>query len=295
MHNEVITIHLHVQILYYRWIVNMARSWLYAIALVFFAAVALTECSCKNRYLYHPYKQIIAAPDSIGLAYEDIYLTTDDGVRLHGWWVPVLPSAGTVLFCHGNAGNISFLLDTLHFFNKLKLNVLVFDYRGFGRSGGKPSEEGTYRDVEAAWGYLVRSRRIDPGTIAVIGRSLGGPIAAWLCQTRMPGALVLESTFTSAVDVAEYHYPTAPAELLFGDTYNTAGFLARIRCPVLVVHSPEDEIIPYKLGEKLFKLIQGPKEFLLIHGSHNSGFVESSSQYATVLERFLSENLKSNR
>jgi pimeloyl-ACP methyl ester carboxylesterase len=270
----------------------MKRPQLYMIALVFFAAAALTECSCKNRYLFHPYKQIVATPASIGLAYEDVYFTADDGVRLNGWWVPALPSRGTVLFCHGNAGNISFLLDTIRIFNQLKLNVLVFDYRGFGRSGGRPSEEGTYRDVAAAWAYLVGPGKIAPGTIAVIGRSLGGPIAAWLCQIRTPGALVLESTFTRAVDVALFHYRMAPAELLFGNTYNTIGYLARVRCPVLVVHSPEDEIIPYKLGEKLFRAIRIHGEFLLIHGSHNSGFMDSLNTYISGLERFLSKCLK---
>ncbi|HOT44417.1 MAG TPA: alpha/beta hydrolase [Spirochaetota bacterium] len=270
----------------------MLANRLYVMALVFLAAISLNECSCKNRYLFHPYKQILTTPGSIGLAYEDVYFAADDGIRLNGWWVPASPAAGTVLFCHGNAGNISFLMDTLRLYHDLKLNVLVFDYRGFGRSVGKPREEGTYRDAAAAWEYLVQLKKIDPATIAVIGRSLGGPIAAWLCQTRMPGALVLESTFTRAADVARYHYQLAPADLIFGDTYNTVGFLSRIDCPVLVVHSPDDEIIPYELGEKLFKSVKGQKEFLQIHGSHNSGFMESRSLYVPGLKRFLVGHLK---
>ncbi|HPV40503.1 MAG TPA: alpha/beta hydrolase [Spirochaetota bacterium] len=270
----------------------MLKTRLHVIGLVFIAAAALTECSCKNRYLFHPYRQIVATPQSIGIAYEDLYFTADDGIRLNGWWVPASSSEGTVLFCHGNAGNISFLLDTIRLYHDLKLNVLVFDYRGFGRSGGKPLEEGTYRDVAAAWKYLVHSKKIDPGTIVVIGRSLGGPIAAWLCQTRRPGALVLESTFTRAADVARYHYQLAPADLIFGDTYNTAGFLSRIGCPVLVVHSPDDEIIPYELGQALFKSVKGTKEFLQIHGSHNSGFMDSLNLYVPGLERFLGRHLK---
>ncbi len=271
----------------------MIKNRSFAVALVFFAAVALTECSCKNRYLFHPYRQIVTTPDSLGLAYEDVYFTADDGIRLNGWWVPASSPAGTVLFCHGNAGNISFLMDTVRLYHDLKLSILVFDYRGFGRSGGKPAEEGTYRDVAAAWNYLVRIKKIDPGTIAVIGRSLGGPIAAWLCQTNTPGALVLESTFTRAADVAKYHYQLAPADLIFGDTYNTSGFLSRVGCPVLVVHSPDDEIIPYELGDKLFKSVKGQKEFLRIQGSHNSGFLDSLDLYVPGLERFLRRYLKS--
>ncbi len=270
----------------------MIASRLRLVVLALFAVLIFAESGCKNRYLYHPYKQIVETPGSISLAYEDIYFTADDGVRLNGWWVPASISKGTVLFCHGNAGNISFLLDTIRLYHEMKLNVFVFDYRGFGKSGGVPSEEGTYRDAAAAWQYLVRLRKINPGNMAVVGRSLGGPIAAWLCQTRTPGALVLESTFTRAADVALHHYPMAPAELIFGDTYNTVGFLTRIRCPILVVHSPEDEIIPYKLGEKLYKLVQGPKEFLLIHGSHNSGFMESMNQYVSGFGRFLLKYLK---
>ena len=270
----------------------MKRTTIHITALVLLIVAAVSGCGCKNRYLFHPYRQMVTVPAAIGLAFDDAYFTADDGVKLNGWWVPASSSRGTVLFCHGNAGNISFLIDTINIFHQMRFNVFVFDYRGYGRSGGKPSEEGTYKDAAAAWTYLVRTRNIAPRTIAVIGRSLGGPIAAWLCQTRTPGALVLESTFTRAADVALFHYRMAPADLLFGDTYNAAGYLARVRCPVLVVHSPEDEIIPYNLGIKLFQAVQGPREFLQIHGSHNSGFLDSLNLYVPVLERFLLKNLK---
>ncbi|MBP7737259.1 MAG: alpha/beta hydrolase [Spirochaetes bacterium] len=270
----------------------MMKPRFYAIVLLFFAALALTEAGCKNRYLFHPYKQIVDTPASMGLVFDDVYFNAADGIRINAWWVPAPAPKGTILFCHGNAGNISFLLDTIRLFHGLKLNVLVFDYRGFGRSGGSATEEGTYRDVAAAWEYLVSFRKIDPGTIAVIGRSLGGPIAAWICQDRTPGALVLEATFTRAADVALHHYPMAPGELLFGDTYNAGKYVTRVRCPVLVVHSPEDEIIPYDLGAKLFKKINGPKEFLMIRGSHNNGFMESLNEYASGLDWFLVRHLK---
>ncbi len=250
------------------------------------AAALVSECSCKNRFLYYPSSGIVAVPSDEGLAYEDVFFFASDGVRLNGWWVPAAKGRGVVLFCHGNGGNISFLLQTISIYNSLKLDVLVFDYRGYGRSGGTPSEEGTYRDVEAAWEYLVRARKTDPGAIIVIGRSLGGPIAAWLCKTRSPRGLVLESTFTKAADVANFHYRLAPGSLLFGSSYDTAAHLADVRCPVLVVHSPEDEIIPYEMGEKLFRLVRGPGEFVVIHGPHNTGFMMSADQYAAAVERF---------
>lgn len=260
----------------------------------FICAVLLLagQTGCKNRFLYYPVRAIIETPDRHGLAYEDLYFTAIDGIRLNGWWLPVKNSRGTVLFCHGNGGNISYMLDRVRIYHSLKLNVLFFDYRGYGLSGGEPTEEGTYRDAAAAWDYLVSKKRILPERIVVIGWSLGGPVAAWLCRTRNPGALVLESTFTSAADVAAGMYPHTPVRLIFGDTYNTAGFITRVRCPVLVVHSPEDDIIPYQLGQRLFRLAPGRKEFLVIHGSHNGGYAESVGVYMKGLDLFFSKYIQ---
>lgn len=260
--------------------------------MVFIAAIALAECSCKNRYLFHPYKEIVATPASIGLSFEDVYFTTADAVRLNAWWVPAAGARATVLVCHGNGGNISYMLYTIRVFHDMKCNVLVFDYRGYGRSSGSPTEEGTYRDVDAAWRFLTETKKISPRSIVVIGHSLGGPIAAWLCQTRQPAALVLQSTFTRAAEVAIFHFRMAPGVVLFGDTYNTAAYVTRVRCPILVVHSPEDNIVPFDLGEKLYKACPDPKEFLLIHGDHNSAFIESLKQYVPALDRFITTSIQ---
>jgi len=258
------------------------------VAIVFFiSAASLAECSCKNRFLFYPYREIVSLPSDEGFTYEDVYFRASDGVRLNGWWVPAGKSSGVVLFCHGNGGNISFLIQTVEIYNSLELDVFVFDYRGYGRSDGVPSEDGTYRDVEAAWNYLTGVRKIEAGKIVVVGRSLGGAIAAWLCTVRTPRALVLESTFTRAADVANFHYPLAPGMILFGDTYDTAARLALVQCPVLVIHSPEDEIVPYELGKKLFGISPEPKEMLVIHGPHNTGFMMSAGQYASAIEQFL--------
>jgi uncharacterized protein len=235
---------------------------------------------------------MVTSPAAAGLVYEDVYFKTEDDVRINAWWVPAARPRGTVLFCHGNAGNISFLTDTISVFTSMGLNVMVFDYRGYGKSGGVPSEEGTYRDVRAAWRYMTDIKKIDHGKIIVIGRSLGGPIAAWLCQSVRPCALVLESTFTNAADVANFHYSAAQGSIIFGDTYNTASYVPRVECPVLVIHSPEDEIAPFVLGEKLFRLAPKPREFLLIHGSHDEGFMQSLEHYRSGLDRFLSRYLK---
>jgi uncharacterized protein len=252
----------------------------------------VSGAGCKNRLMFHPYSKLVSDPSAAGIPFEDIYFTTKDGIRLNGWWVAAQGGGGTVLFCHGNAGNISFLVDTIAIYRGMGLNVFVFDYRGFGRSGGAPTEVGTYRDVSAAWDYITTVKKVPPSRIIFIGRSLGGAIAAWQSQDCAPGALVLESTFTRAADVANAHYDFEPGELVLGDAYNTAGYLSRVHCPVLVVHSPEDEIVPFKLGKELYEKAGTPKEFLMIHGSHNAGFIQSRDIYTVGMMRFIKTHVR---
>ena len=269
---------------------NKALGALFAVIIA--ALVILSGTGCKNRLMFHPYGQLVSSPSAAGLKFEDIYFNTEDGIRLNGWWVAAPGGRGTVLFCHGNAGNISFLVETIVIFHEMGLDVLVFDYRGFGRSGGTPTEEGTYRDAAAAWKYLTVQKKVPPSRIILVGRSLGGPIAAWLSQDRSPGALVLESTFTRAADVADAHYDFSPGNLLFGDAYKTSAYITRARCPMLVVHGPEDEIVPYRLGLELFRKAPVPKEFLMIHGSHNGGFLQSREIYTAGIIRFITTHVR---
>jgi fermentation-respiration switch protein FrsA (DUF1100 family) len=171
-----------------------------------------------------------------------------------------------VLFCHGNAGNVSHRLDTLQFFRSLGLGTLIFDYRGYGRSDGSPSEKGTYRDAEAAWRHLVEQRQIPPERIVILGRSLGGAVAARLAADQRPGALVVESAFTSVPDLAARMFPVYPVHLLARIRYNTLKWIRRVHCPVLVVHSRDDEMIPFRHGRRLFEAAPEPKEFLELRG-----------------------------
>lgn len=256
-----------------------------------FITAFLSFTSCKAGLLFYPSRHIVATPEETGLEYKSVYFITKDKVRLNGWWIPSNRERGTVLFCHGNAGNISHRLDSFKIFNGLNLNVFIFDYRGYGKSGGAPSEEGTYQDVKSAWKYLVENKKIKPDKIIVFGRSLGGPIATWLAQKYRPGILIIESTFTSASEVAEHHYKWFPSGAVFGDTYSTDRYIKNVKCPVLVIHSREDEIIPYRLGKKLFNLANGPKAFVTIHGSHNSGFIISLNKYQSALDSFISRYL----
>lgn len=245
----------------------------------------------QHRLMYVPLRGQGDTPASLGLPYRQVWLTSADGVRLCAWLVEPPARRGTVLFCHGNYGNLSHQLDPIRVFCHLGFAILVFDYRGYGQSEGKPSEEGTYLDAEAAWTYLVREQGVDPGRLVICGRSLGGPIAARLARLHPPGALLLESTFTSLPALASRRYPLLPVRRLARYTYDTLGQLAHIRCPVLVAHSRQDGLIPFAQGQELYAAAGPPKEFLEIAGGHGNGFVVSEPQYRAGLERFFAVNL----
>ena len=193
-----------------------------------------------------------------------------------------------VLFCHGNAGNMSHRLESIRVFHRLGLSTLIFDYRGYGQSEGKPTEQGTYLDAEAAWRYLVQRQEVDPAEVFVFGRSLGGAIAAWLARGHTPKALIMESTFTSVPDIAAHLYPYLPVRLLSRFHYNAVDYVRQVNCPVLIVHSRDDEMIPFSHGRRLFETANEPKEFLEIRGSHNEGFMTSADRYEEGLASFLS-------
>jgi len=245
----------------------------------------------QSRYIYYPERVLSADPGSIGLHFESVSFETQDGVKLSGWFIPTESARGVILFCHGNAGNISHRLDSIQIFHQLGLDVFIFDYRGYGQSQGKPTEQGTYTDVEAAWRYLVEERQVSPDDVIVFGRSLGAAVAVWLAQSHTPRALILESTFTSLPDIAARLYPYLPVRLLLRFEYNTAEYLGRVNCPVLIVHSRDDEIMPFSHGRQLFEIANEPKEFLEITGTHNEGFVTSGKHYEEGLNAFILEHV----
>ncbi len=248
----------------------------------------------QSRLLYLPNlpsREIIATPDSVGLAYEPVTLITDDAVTLDGWFVPARQPRGVLLFFHGNAGNISHRLDSLKIFNELGLATLIFDYRGYGRSHGQPSEQGTYRDAQAAWRYLTEERHSPAQDIVLFGRSLGASIAAHLASEYTPKALIIESAFTSVPDLAAEVYPFVPARWLARFRYSTEAHLRSVSCPVLIVHSRDDEIIPFAHGRRLFAVANEPKQLLEIRGGHNDGFLVSGQTYVDALDTFLKAHL----
>ena len=240
-----------------------------------------------------PGRQLDATPKGIGLDYEDVSLDTSDGVRVHGWFVPG-DLTRTLLYFHGNAGNISHRLHTIRQFHDLGLSVFIIDYRGYGQSEGSPSEDGLYRDGEAAWQYLTEVRGILAEDIVVFGRSLGASVAAWLAAERSPGTLILDSAFTSVPDIGQDVYPWLPVRLLSRFQHATKVNVTKASCPVLVVHSRNDEIIPFHHGEAIFNAANEPKTFLALRGGHNDAHFTSATAYLDGLESFLrsTENLR---
>ncbi len=235
-----------------------------------------------------PGRELIATPAEIGLDWDDVTLETEDGVQLHGWYLPGPDDTRhTVLFFHGNAGNISHRLDSLEIFHDLGAAVLIIDYRGYGRSEGSPSEEGLYRDGRAAWDYLAEQRDVPPGEIIAFGRSLGAAVAAHVATERDVGGVILESAFTSAPDMAAELYPIFPVRQLARIHYPTRKFVQDLQVPLLVVHSPEDEIIPFHHGEAIYEAAREPKQFLRIQGDHNTGFMRSGETYTDGLADWL--------
>ena len=241
----------------------------------------------QDAMLYFPAKDLWQAPSDRGFAYEEVVFRTRDGVGISAWYLPASHEKGVLLFCHGNAGNIADRMDSLAIFHDLDLSVLIFDYRGYGKSGGKPSESGTYHDAEAAWDYLTKARGIPPRRIVVFGRSLGGAVAAELARERNPAALIIESSFLSVPDLGAKLYPWLPVRLLSRFRYDTIEKVGSISCPKLIIHSPEDEIIPFDHGIALYEKAAPPKEFLAIRGGHNEGFLVSGSLYREGLKKFL--------
>jgi hypothetical protein len=242
-----------------------------------------------DRLVYFPSRALDGGtPAALGLAYQDVALTSADGVRLHAWWVPAAAARRSVLFLHGNAGNISHRLDKLAVLAGLDCSVFLLDYRGYGRSAGVPDEEGTYRDADAAYAWL-RSRGLAAGSIVAYGESLGGSIAADLAARQPLGGLILESAPTSILAVAQHHYPLLPVGWFLSVRYDALARLPRVHAPLLILHSPGDEIVPFAMAEALLAAAPGRKRLVRLAGGHNDGFVVAAEVYQAALRAFLLE------
>ena len=250
----------------------------------------------QARYVYFPElpsRQVEATPADIGLAFQAVTLRTADGEALAGWFIPAPAARGTLFYLHGNGGNIGHRLDQIEVFHRLGLNVLIIDYRGYGASSGKPGEEGTYQDALAAWNYLTQQKRLAPERIVLFGESLGGSIAAWLAARQPPAGLVIYASFTSVPEMAQALYPMFPASRLVRYRYDTRAALGNVNCPVLILHSPEDEIIPFSHGQALLEAAHEPKRLVQLRGGHNDALQVSREVYTREIGAFLQEFLSS--
>lgn len=257
-----------------------------------YAAIVLLVFVFQSRLVYFPQigRELSVTPQAYGLDFESVSITTEDGETLHAWWVPAPAARGTVLFFHGNAGNISHRIDYLLMFRKLGYATLIFDYRGYGNSTGTPSEAGTYRDAAAAWRWLTQTRGIPPGDIVFAGESLGAAVASGLAVQHPPRALVLLSTFTSAPDLGAQVYPLIPVRLISRFSYDNLAYVRQIKVPVLVAHSRDDDIIPFAHGRRIFEAASEPRQFLEMRGGHNDGFVFMREEWVKVLAAFLEQH-----
>ena len=255
--------------------------------LLLYAGLCAVVYLAQPSLIYYPDRQLTGTPADRGLAFEDVTLDTADGESIHGWYVPAVETASHVLFFHGNAGNISHRLDTVEILQRMGHAVLIVDYRGYGRSSGRPSESGTYADAAAAWDYLRDTLGVKPQRIVLYGRSLGGAVAVWLATNRKPAGLIIESTFTRMADMGAHHYPYLPARWLTRIHYDSLSRMPSVRCSVFAAHSDEDEIVPFHLGRKLAESAQDLAQFVTLRGSHNDSFLSGGAAYHRALDAFI--------
>ncbi len=257
-------------------------------AAVFIVLFLISVRYMERHSIFFPMKEITSTPASVGLAYEEAWFDTSDKKRLNGWFIPGEDAKFTLIFCHGNAGNIGHRLEKILMFRDLGLNVFIFDYRGYGKSEGAPSEAGLYEDVKAAYDHLTKGRKIPKDNIILYGESIGGAVAIDLARKADARALITEETFTSVKDMARLAYPFVP-RFVFSSRFDCVSKIKNVACSKLIIHSVDDEIVPFYLGEKLFNAAAPPKKFLKIRGTHNTAFLDSEERFTGGIRAFLDE------
>jgi uncharacterized protein len=239
-------------------------------------------------FVYFPTRGLDARPSDAGFDYRDLSLTAEDGVRLHGWLIRHPSPLCTFVAFHGNAGNIGHRLPWIELMNRVPAQVVLIDYRGYGKSGGRPSEKGLYRDAAAAYRWCVENVPPAPKGIVVIGESIGGAVAIDLAARVPVAGLVVQSTFTSAWDMAKTMMPVGLLQPLAGVRFASYDKLAAIRCPILIIHGDRDEIVPFRMGEKLYQAARGEKYFYRVDGAgHNDLLWAAADEYTVRLRQFI--------
>ncbi|MDE1920161.1 MAG: alpha/beta hydrolase [Candidatus Omnitrophica bacterium] len=259
--------------------------------LLMIAALAVAGFFVLVRHLesagvFFPGREITADPSGLGLPWEDVYFNARGNVLLNGWFFKNPAARSTLFFAHGNAGNIGDRVLKIKFFYDLGMNVFIFDYRGYGKSEGRPSEAGIYWDAQAAFDYLQSRGDVDMDKVIFYGASLGGAVVIDLANHRKAALLAVESSFTSARDMARVHYPFVPL-FFIRLKFNSIDKVRHLNVPKLFMHSPQDEVVPYRVGEKLFMAAGQPKQFLKIRGGHNDSSLVDQPDAAAEFIRLL--------
>ena len=251
--------------------------------------------ACENKIIFHPSKhpEGIWDPSPFNVQVEDIFFKSEDGTKLHGWYIPSSNARATLLWFHGNAGNLTHRLDNIQRLKDLRLNIFIFDYRGYGKSDGTPSEAGIYADSQAAYDVLVAEKNISPQKMFLFGRSLGGICAVEVAANNPAAGLILESVFTSARDMASKVSPLLPIGWAIQSKFDAMRNVPHLKLPKLFLHGTKDEIVPYEFGRKLFDAAVEPKEFYDIEGAgHNNTYGMGGIDYFAALDRFISKTLQ---
>ena len=267
----------------------MLIKWPSLIILVFFIAgfFYLFYPHIENSFIFFPGSSFVLTPNERNLNYKDVYFTSQDGKKLHGWFFPLEKELPVLLFYHGNAGNISHRLENISLLLKNNVPAFIFDYRGYGKSSGNPSEKGLYLDGLAAYDYLIQKEKISPDRIILFGRSLGASIAIDVSLKRKVRSIIIEGAFTSTREMAK----TIPLFNLLSPflpaNYNNLEKVAQISVPKLIIHSEDDEIVPFAMGRKLFDTANAPKYFLRLKGGgHNDSYIVGGKDYFQAIRTF---------
>lgn len=260
---------------------------IFLIPVVMYAIACLGAYLFQARFIFYPQREHEGDPSHVGLEFRNVTFRSNLGTPLHGWMIPARDARYTVLYCHGNAGNISHCVAAVKQLVDRGLSVFVFDYSGYGKSGGRPGERASYADVAGAWDYLVEEAGVPASSIVIMGRSLGTAIAIDLASQVSPAAVILEAPFTSAMEMGARAYPWLPVRYLVRIRYDSARKIPDVHAPKLFVHSLEDETVPYGMGKRLYNKAIGQKTFVRVRGAHDEPYLNADSAYERAFDDLL--------
>lgn len=245
----------------------------------------------ERKFIFFPDKEIVRTPADAGLRFEELSLPTQDGILINAWFIPSPGSKKVLLWFHGNGGNLSHRVEQLKVFHEgLGVNILMIDFRGYGRSEGRVGENGTYQDALASYDYLLTRPDIDPEAIIIYGQSLGAAVAVELAVQRKEAGLILEAPFASIREMAKAAFPWLPIGRLLSTRYDLISKIDRVKAPLLLIHGDKDEVVPYVQGRRVFEAARSPKEMYTVReAGHNNLYRIGGVSYIRTMSRFIEE------